>query len=345
MLETKNVGDQKGWRLKCWKPYDVEDDTKLKTIRIILVEPAGPLNVGSVARVMKNFGLSQLVLVNPQCDRQSPDALQMAVHARDLLDSAQVVASLEEALIGVHRAIATTGIAHSDPRPLEVPRQALPWLLPPLDQPTLTSALIFGREDHGLTSDELHLAQRLLQIPSHPTYPSLNLAQAVAICCYELTQLAQTPPARPVPPPSLNASPSSNVPPPSSNVPPPTSLLRLPTSDLPAPLHDLQGFYHHLESTLLKIGYLYPHTANSRMKHFRRLYNRAQLTSHDIKMLRGILSQVDWATAQTQLVQTQLAQAQPTQPPLNSIPPAPTPSQGVTTPMDPTLQPPFSDPC
>ncbi|NJM97843.1 MAG: RNA methyltransferase [Phormidesmis sp. RL_2_1] len=78
----------------------------LSSVRIVLVAPAGPLNVGSVARVMKNFGLSQLVLVAPQCDPQGEEAMQMAVHAKDLLHQAQQVQTIPEALFGCEQAIA-----------------------------------------------------------------------------------------------------------------------------------------------------------------------------------------------------------------------------------------------
>ena len=150
-------------------------------IRIVLVEPAGPLNVGSVARVMKNMGLHQLVLVNPHCDHLGEEARLMAVRAADILETAKVVESLPAALVGCVRAIATTGDdSRSLPTKLEDPADALPWLL------EAPSALIFGPEDCGLTNAQLNRAQRLIRIPSSDAYTSLNLAQAVAICCYEL---------------------------------------------------------------------------------------------------------------------------------------------------------------
>ena len=156
-------------------------ETAASNIRIVLVEPAGPLNVGSVARVMKNMGLRQLILVNPQCDYLGEEARLMAVRAADILETATVVESLPAALVGCVRAIATTGDdCRSHPMPLEAPADALPWLL------EAPSALIFGREDCGLTNAELNRAQRLIRIPSSDAYTSLNLAQAVAICCYEL---------------------------------------------------------------------------------------------------------------------------------------------------------------
>jgi tRNA/rRNA methyltransferase len=232
----------------------------LKTIKIILVEPAGPLNVGSVARVMKNMGLEQLVLVNPHCDRLGEEARKMAVHAADILENAQEVASLPEALVGCQRIIATTARSRSLPTALETPRHGLPWLL----SENLTTALIFGPEDRGLSNEELQYAQRYVGIPSNPAYPSLNLAQAVAVCSYELYQLVLEQPA-------------------------------LAELDLPLATQDqLEAYYQHLERLLLAIGYLYPHTAPSRLKKLRRLYNRANLTPEEVAMLRGILSQIDW---------------------------------------------------
>ena len=255
----------------------------LDHIRIVLVEPAGPLNVGSIARVMKNMGLHHLVLVNPQCDRLGTEARQMAVHAVEILESAQEVKTLPEALQGCQRAIATTGRSHTTLNiSLEHPRAALPWLLASettTGPPELTtSALIFGREDHGLTNEELNQAQRLIFIPTNPAYASLNLAQAVAICCYELHGHETT-----------KDYSSVNDP---STLPLPTS--PYPISDL-ASLDALEGYFQHLETLLLKIGYLYPHTAASRMEKLRRLFSRSYPSTTEVSMLRGILSQVEWA--------------------------------------------------
>lgn len=232
----------------------------LASVKIVLVEPAGPLNVGAVARVMKNMGLRTLVLVNPQCDPLGQEARQMAVHGVDILEAAQQVATLPEALTGCQRAIATTARVRTLSTPLELPDVALPWLL----EESVTSALIFGPEDRGLSNVELNYAQRFVSIPASLEYPSLNLAQAVAICCYELYQSIQQP------------SPTHH-------------------SDAAAPLDTLEGYYEHLERVLLKIGYLYPHTALARLEKFRYLFNRAMPTVEEVAMLRGILRQMEWA--------------------------------------------------
>jgi tRNA/rRNA methyltransferase len=242
----------------------------LHHIRIVLVEPAGPLNIGSVARVMKNMGLRNLVLVNPHCDPLGDEARQMAVHAADVLEAAQRVATLPLALEGCFRAIATTARPRDvvPAAPLEPPRQALPWLL------DLPSALIFGPEDRGLSNAELNYAQRFVGIPSSSDYPSLNLAQAVAVCAYELYQSIQTP-----------AFAQPNL------------ALTHEKLDL-APIDAIDQYIEHLSSVLLQIGYLYPHTAPSRMQKFRQLALRSQLVAPELALLRGILRQIEWATHQ-----------------------------------------------
>ncbi|QLE59497.1 RNA methyltransferase [Nostoc sp. TCL26-01] len=234
----------------------------LAGVRIVLVEPAGPLNVGAIARVMKNFGLEHLLLVNPQCDPLSEEAMKMAVHAKEILESAIIVNTLPEALQGCIRAIATTGRDCNWDAPLENPRTVLPWLLAEIGQP---SALIFGREDRGLSNEELNYAQRFMRIPTSPNYVSLNLATAVSICCYELSQS--------IPQPEI------------------ASMIK---ADF-APLELMEAYYQQLESLLLEIGYLYPHTANSRMEKFRQIYNRAHLQTQEVALLRGIIRQVEWA--------------------------------------------------
>jgi tRNA/rRNA methyltransferase len=234
----------------------------LAGLRIVLVEPAGQLNIGAIARVMKNFGLNQLVLVNPQCDPLSEEALRMAVHAKEILASAVLVATLPEALQGCVRVMATTGRIRSWDIPLENPRTALPWLLEESEQPV---ALVFGREDRGLSNEELNYAQRFVHIPTSENYLSLNLATAVGICCYELAQYTQ-----------------------------PSETQTITKTEI-APFDVVEAYYQQLESLLLNIGYLYPHTAASRMEKFRQLYNRAHLQTPEVAMLRGILQQIKWA--------------------------------------------------
>jgi tRNA/rRNA methyltransferase len=251
------------------------NDDRLQTIQIILVEPAGARNVGSIARVMKNMGLSRLVLINPKCDYQSDEARHMAVHATDVLAQAVVYPHLADALQGVHRVVATLG--RDSDRPVESPRTLAPWLLEQHPDTQIESAIIFGREDHGLSNDELKYAQRYLCIPTSAEYQSLNLAQSVGICCYELSQVSHV----------ATNSPATSSPAAASQIP-----LTNPTL---ATLGQLEGYFEQLETLLLKIGYLYPHTADSRMATLRELLKRSDPSSQDVAMLRGMIRQVEWA--------------------------------------------------
>ncbi|BAQ66268.1 RNA methyltransferase [Geminocystis sp. NIES-3709] len=231
-------------------------------VKIILVEPAGERNIGSIARVMRNMGLSQLTIVNPRCDHLSEDAKIMAVHGIEVLEKANIVHSLPQALQGCQRAIATTARERDVPTLLETPRQAIPWL----KGANITSALIFGPEDRGLSNQELSYAQRFVCIPANPEYPSLNLAQAVGICAYELYQLSQESPIQQ----------DSSL------------------EDL-ANIDELEGYYQHLESVLLQVNYLYSHTAPKKMEKLRRIINRTNLTRQELATIRGILRQIEWS--------------------------------------------------
>lgn len=286
-------------------------ESVLAALRIVLVEPAGALNVGAIARVMKNMGLHHLVLVNPRCDRLGEEARLMAVHAADILERATVVATLPDALHGCQRAIATT----ARPRVatvLEPPRAALPWLLEAAPQER--GALIFGPEDRGLSNEELNYAQRFVAIPSHPAYAALNLAQAVAICCYELYQWEQEAEDRrqkaegKTEQAIVRSEGSIQYP----NGPPLSVSPLSPPPSPPASLDLLEGYYQHLEEMLLAIGYLHPHTAASRMQKFRRLLNRAFPSSDEVTMLRGILSQVRWATQEVSQRKSEVKHDKPT---------------------------------
>ena len=249
----------------------------LERVRIVLVEPAGPLNVGAIARVMKNMGLSHLVLVKPHCHIQDEDAVRMSVHASDVLAGAVVVDSLSAALQDCRSIIGTVG--RTQPMEFEVgePRMLLPHLLAPDNAP---AALVFGPEDRGLNNRELGMCRQQVFIPTSDIYPSMNLAQAVGICAYELRQAALSGQARPAAGPGVAIA----------NLPAAET-----TTGAKAPSQALEGFYQQLEQVLLQIGFLYPHTAPRKILKFRRLFDRAQLTLKDVALLRGVLRQLAWA--------------------------------------------------
>ncbi len=225
-------------------------------VRVILVEPAGELNVGAVARVMKNFAVHHLVLVQPRCDWLGTAARQMAVHAAELLTQAQVVPDLTTALAGCTRAVATLGRTP----PGEPLKSVLPWLL----ADWAPVALVFGPEERGLTWAELQLAQRRVTLPTSPAYASLNLAQAVGICLYEIYQYQ-------------------------------AAALPAPNPCPPAPLDALEDYLQDLEAMLLTIGYLYPHTQERRLAKIRKLLQRSAPSAGELALLRGMLRQIRWA--------------------------------------------------
>ncbi|MDX2273581.1 MAG: RNA methyltransferase [Cyanobacteriota bacterium] len=241
-------------------------------LRVVLVAPAGSHNLGSVARILKNMGLRQLILVNPLCHPTDPQARLMAVHAQDILQTTQIVTSLPAALADCRRVIGTTGRRENYPPEwkIEDPRLALPWLLG-----DMMGAVVFGAEDRGLSNQELALCHRQVMIPADPVYPSLNLAQAVAICCYELRMAALT---GDLSKPDYFLSDSSGF----------------STESQRVPVQVLEDFYDHLKAILLKIGYLQSHTSDRKLSKFRALFSRAGLSLKEVAMLRGILRQLSW---------------------------------------------------
>jgi tRNA/rRNA methyltransferase len=245
----------------------------MSNMRIVLIETAGARNLGSVARVMKNFGLSELWLVNPQCDRQGDEAMQMAVHAPEILENAKIVDSLPQALVDCQRAIATAGRIDKGEMKVTNPPQGLSWL-----SQVTTSAIVFGAEDRGLSNAEIQHCQQVIRIPVNPDYPSLNLAQAVGICCYQWQLLQE------------NIQYPENL---TSQIA--QDLIKSAPIDL-ATREDTEACYQQLEAMLLKIGYVYPHTAVHRLRKFRQIFDRANLSPSEVAMLRGILRQVNWAT-------------------------------------------------
>lgn len=251
------------------------------SLHLVLVEPAGPLNVGSVARLCANFGLAELRLVAPRCDPLDAEARRMAVHGLPLLEKARRFASLADALADCRRVVACTGRLEGPPLPLEEPSACLPWLLggrglasPGPDGPA--AALVFGREDRGLSNDELLQAGRLLTLSTDPAYTSLNLSHAVALVLHELHGLRRRP-AAPAPLPA-------GVPPAGESEEDPCA-----RGELEAALADAQAL-------LLEVGYLHPHTARARMAKLRALLQRARIRTPEVALLRGMVCQLRWAS-------------------------------------------------
>lgn len=161
-------------------------------IRIILVEPHEAGNVGAAARAMKNFGIADLVIVGKRPLRNDEVSSWWAVGAQDVLQNLRRLDTLEEALRDVHLSVATTAA-----RRRAVRDQLYPGELAELAYSTLsdehTMAVVFGREESGLTTEEIAACQRTATIPTWPEFPTMNLAQSVAIFCYELAKAHRPP--------------------------------------------------------------------------------------------------------------------------------------------------------
>src|SRR5439155_5160891 len=158
----------------------------LSRCRVVLVRTHYPGNLGAAARVMRNFGLTDLVLVDPVTSTDELEARRMATHGLSVLDAARVVPDLGDAVSDCVFTLATSGLANGVVRQTFVgtPEEKLPALLDAMGRGPV--ALVFGPEPHGLSNAEITRCHGLVHIPVGPTAPALNLAQAVAIGCYEL---------------------------------------------------------------------------------------------------------------------------------------------------------------
>ena len=154
-------------------------------LKVILVEPEYPINLGAIARVMKNFGVTDLILVNPKVSPTNKIARKFAVHAVDILENAKIHESLEEALNRIDLAIGTSGLVGGDYIPERAP-------ISPEEFAKRLSiydgeiGLVFGRESRGLDNEELKKLDFTVTIPTSEKYPIMNLSHAVAVILYEV---------------------------------------------------------------------------------------------------------------------------------------------------------------
>jgi len=156
-------------------------------LHIVLVAPARPENVGAAARAMKTMGFTSLRIVDSEAHLQ-PAARWVAHGAGEILDGVQTFATLEQALADVDFTVATTARSRARFHYYCTPQQLL-GQLSERSQWVNQAALVFGREDSGLTNEELELADLLTGVPMQADYPSLNLGQAVMVYCYQLSEL------------------------------------------------------------------------------------------------------------------------------------------------------------
>lgn len=227
-------------------------------IRIVLCQTSHPGNIGSTARAMKTMGLSRLYLVRP---KHFPDgeAKSLAVNAADLLDTAVVTQTLEEAIADCQFVIGVSGKQRSLSQQVITVRQAAAEVKNISTHQEV--ALVFGTEMSGLSNEEADRCHMLATIPANPEYTSLNLAQAVQIMCYELRMAITTG--------------------------------ELHYQEKPAELasqEDLERFYEHMREVLEQIGYINPRAPKKLFERLRRLYGRTRLEKEEVNLLRGILT-------------------------------------------------------
>jgi tRNA/rRNA methyltransferase len=227
-------------------------------VRVVLVRPKSSGNVGSVARAMKNTGVSDLRLVAPRRYRESA-AKKMAVHASDIVACAARVGSLREAVSDCAWVVGTTCRAGSYRRRTLTPREAAAEVVQVSSHDPV--ALVFGPEDHGLANDDLKLCHELVTVPAHSAYPSLNLSHAVFVCLYELF-VARHPVSAPGP--------------------------ALATAER------LERMYEELGRALLRIGFLHGANPEHIMFTVRRIFGRARLDAREAAIWLGIARQIEW---------------------------------------------------
>jgi TrmH family RNA methyltransferase len=240
----------------------------LEQIRIVLVRPQGPANVGAAARIMMNMGLSDLVLVAPRCDPLSEPAEAYAMRAKPLLQRARIVEDIPDALrdcVLTFAASAKAGVYRR--QAATTPREAAHLAAETAAKGAIAIAL--GPEDRGLVQSELLHFDRVLEIPADPQYPALNLAAAAAVICYELRQAALS--QRKVSPfPEQDAEPL-------------------------AADERKRILYERLFSALERIGFFRTQQNPNHLRFaIRRVFGRVDMTVNEVDVLIGMASQMHW---------------------------------------------------
>jgi tRNA (cytidine32/uridine32-2'-O)-methyltransferase len=231
----------------------------LSHIHIVLVETSHPGNIGAVARAMKNMAMSNLRLVKPKIF-PSADATARASGADDVLSHAIVYDDLAAAIADCQIVIGTSARGRTLSWPELTPRQCAEQFVHSQGQQI---AIVFGRENSGLKNQELDLCQYLLHIPCNSGYSSLNIAAAVQIICYELFVAS-------------GDQPHTNQVGDKGEMPLANSA-------------QMESFYTHLLQTLYDINFMQGNNPDSIMRRLRRIYNRTQLDTKELDILRGIL--------------------------------------------------------
>lgn len=241
-----------------WQTVRMEEHA----IRVVLVRPMYGGNIGSVCRAMKNMGLSTLAVVDPQDSVDWDEARMMAVHAGDILDARTTHASFAEAVADCVQVAGTTGREGVYRLHAQTPRDWAPRFLTSASSGPV--AVAFGSEASGLSNDEVALCTQILRIPSSDDYPSLNLAQAVVVCLYELFVARDS--------------------------------FELPPEKHPEAVHaHRERMLAMWDAMLHEVGFFEPDQADHMMMAVRRIFSRGRLSEADVNILMGISRQVQWA--------------------------------------------------
>ena len=233
----------------------------LKNMRVVLVRPQFGGNLGSICRSMKNMGLTDLAVVDPNPDMNFAEAQMMALHAVDVLENRQAFSSVRDAVADcalVAGTTARTGLyrAHA--------KTAREWAPTLLDSARANKvALLFGTEAHGLSNEDIEVCTQIIRIPSSPQYPSINLAQAVMICCYEMYVASGQ-----------------------------FEMRQEPSDE--APIRMRERMMEIWKEMLFDIGFFESEKADHMMMGIRRIFARGKLTEADLNILMGIARQVQW---------------------------------------------------
>ena len=231
-------------------------------IRMVLVNTTHPGNIGGSARAIKNMGLTELYLVQPR-EYPAPRAVWRAAGARDILTNVKVVESLDEAIAGCGLVVGTSARERRIPWPLINPRECGEKIWS--EAASHDVALLFGREDRGLTNSELQKCHYHVHIPSNPDYSSLNLATAVQVLAYEVRM--------------ASLQDENGV------------LPSMDEWDQPlATADELELFHHHLAETMATLKFYDPDNPKQLLTRMRRLFNRTRMDKMEVSMLRGLLT-------------------------------------------------------
>ncbi|WP_038051274.1 RNA methyltransferase [Thioalkalivibrio sp. ALJ1] len=242
-------------------------EERLARLRVVLVGTTHPGNIGSAARAMKAMGVTDLVLVAPEKFPHA-DATALASGADDLLANARVVADLADALSDCVWVVGTSARLRTHSVPVLGPDVAANQALGHADEGPV--AVVFGREHSGLTNTDLDHCNAFVQVPTVPDFSSLNLAGSVQVMTYALRMAAL------------------------AGAPVPTTVAAAAQErDPPATQAEMEGLFAHFEQALTTIDVLDPENPRNLMRRLRHLYQRAELSSSEVRMLRGILTHTE----------------------------------------------------